>query len=64
MNYGSTKCKYMDSQIFLYSIVMIMQNSQEKVILQKMKVKAMKIRKFVADRNKLRTGKDWRPNVQ
>ena len=36
----------------------------EKANLQKMKVNAMKIRKVCADRNKLHTGKEWRPNAQ
>ena len=40
------------------SIVVIMQNTQEKADLQKMKVNTTKIRKVCADGNKLRTGKD------
>ena len=38
-----------------------MQNTQEKADLQKMKVNARKIRKVRADKNKLHTGKEWRP---
>ena len=41
-------------------IVVIVQNTQEKADLQKMKVSATKIRKVRADGNKLRTGKEWR----
>ena len=40
------------------SVVEIMQNTQEKVDLQKTKVKIRKVR---ADGNKLCTGKEWRP---
>ena len=43
------------------SMVVIMQNTQEKANLQKMKVNAMKITKACADGNKLRTGKEWSP---
>ena len=43
------------------SMVVIMQNTQEKADLQKMKVNAMKITKVHADGNKLHTGKEWRP---
>ena len=46
-------------EIFL-SMVVIMQNTQEKVDLQKTKVNATKITKVRADGNKLRTGKEWR----
>ena len=46
--------------IFL-SMVVIMQNTQEKADLQKTEVDAMKITKIRADGNKLRTGKEWRP---
>ena len=42
-------------------MVVIMQNSQEKFNLQKIKVNAMKIRKVHVDGNKLHTGKEWRP---
>ena len=42
-------------------MVVIMQNTQEKADLQKMKVNATKITKVRADGNKLRTGKEWRP---
>ena len=42
-------------------MVVIMQNTQEKADLQKMKVNAMKITKVRADGNKLHTGKEWRP---
>ena len=45
--------------IFL-SMVVIMQNTQENVDLQKTKVNATKITKVRADGNKLRTGKEWR----
>ena len=43
-----------------------MQNTQEKVELQKMKVNDMIIRKVGADRlgNKLYTKKEWRPYAQ
>ena len=51
---------YVRLEIFL-SMVVIMQNTQEKVDLQKTKVNAMKITKVRADGNKLRTGKEWRP---
>ena len=37
-----------------------MQNTQEKANLQKTKVNAVKIRKELADRNKLHTGKEGR----
>ena len=37
-----------------------MQNTQEKADLQKTKVNATKLRKVYVDRNKLRTGKEWR----
>ena len=47
-------------EIFL-SMVVIMQNTQGKVNLQKTKVNATKITKVRVDRNKLRTGKEWRP---
>ena len=47
-------------EIFL-SMVVIMQNTQEKVDLQKTKVNATKITKVRADGNKLRTGKEWKP---
>ena len=43
------------------SVVEITQNTQEKADLQKTKVNVMKIRKVPADRNKLHTGKEWRP---
>ena len=43
------------------SVVEIMQNTQEKANLQKMKVNITKIRKVRADTNKLHTGKEWRP---
>ena len=49
------------------SVVVIMQNTQEKADLQKMKVNATKITKVLeitkvyADGNKLCTGKEWRP---
>ena len=43
------------------SMVVIMQNTQEKVNLQKMNVNATKIAKVHADGNKLHTGKEWRP---
>ena len=46
--------------IFL-SIVVIIQNTQEKANLLKTKVNTMKITKVRADGNKLRTGKEWRP---
>ena len=39
------------------SMVVIMQNTQEKTNLQKMKVHATKITKVHANRNRLRTGK-------
>ena len=38
-----------------------MQNTQEEADLQKTKVNATKITKIRADRNKLRTGKQWWP---
>ena len=38
-----------------------MQNTQEKVDLQRTKVNATKIRKVHADGNELCTGKEWRP---
>ena len=41
-----------------FSMVVIMQNTQEKADLQKTKVNAMKIIKFRADGNKLCTGKN------
>ena len=41
-----------------------MQNTQEKVNLQKTKVNAMKTRKVLADKSKLCTGKEWSPYVQ
>ena len=44
-------------------MVVIMQNTQEKADLQKVKVNAIKIRKVHADENKLRLGKEWRPYV-
>ena len=43
------------------SLVVIMQNLQEKADLQKTKVNATKMRKVRADENKLFTGKEWRP---
>ena len=46
--------------IFL-SMVVIMQNTQEKADLLKMKVNATEITKVRVDGNKLRTGKEWRP---
>ena len=47
--------------IFIYfSMVVIMQNIQEKADLQKTKVNATKIAKVHADENKLYTGKEWR----
>ena len=46
--------------IFL-SIVVIMQNTQEKADLQKTKVNATKITKVRVDGNKLHAGKEWRP---
>ena len=45
-------------------MVVIMQNTQAKADLQKMKVNATKIRKGRVDVNKLHTGKEWRPNTQ
>ena len=42
---------------------MIMQNAQEKANLQKRKVNASKITKVHVDRNKLRTGKEWRQEL-
>ena len=47
-------------EIFLLMVV-IMQNTQEKVDLQKTKVNAEKITKVRADGNKPRTEKEWRP---
>ena len=47
-------------EIFL-SMAVIMQNTQEKVDLQKTKVNATKITKVCEDGNKLCTGKEWRP---
>ena len=48
--------------IFIYiSMVVMMQNTQEKADLQKTKVNATKITKVRADGNKLCTGKEWRP---
>ena len=44
-----------------YSMVVIMQNTQEKADIQKTKVNATKIRKVCADGNKLRPGKEWIP---
>ena len=46
--------------IFL-SMVVIMQNTQEKADLLKTKVNATKITKVRVDGNKLHTGKEWRP---
>ena len=43
------------------NLVVIMQNSQEKVDLQRTKVNDMKIRKVYVDGYKLCTGKEWRP---
>ena len=43
------------------SMVVIMQNAQEKADLQKTKVNAMKITKVRVNGNKLHTGKEWRP---
>ena len=42
-------------------MIVIMQKTQEIADLQKMKVNNTKIRKVHADRNKLCTGKKWRP---
>ena len=42
-------------------MVVIMQSTQEKSDLQKMKVYAMKTRKVHADRYKLYNGKEWKP---
>ena len=45
-----------------FSVVVIMQNTQEKADLQKTKVNATKITEDVhADGNKFCTGKEWRP---
>ena len=44
----------------IFSVVVIMQNAQEKADLQKTKVNATKITKVCADGNKLRTGKNAR----
>ena len=45
-------------------MVVIIQNTQEKADLQKTKVNTTKITKVRVDRNKLRTGKEWRPQAQ
>ena len=45
-------------------MVVIMQNTQEIADLQKTKVNTTKTTKVRADRNKLCTGKEWRPQVQ
>ena len=42
----------------------IMQNTQEKADLQKMKVHAMKTRKVRADKNKIHTGNEERSYTQ
>ena len=41
--------------------LVIVQNTHEKADLQKTKVNATKITKVRAEKNKLRTGKEWRP---
>ena len=47
------------------SMVVIMQNTQEKADSQKTKVpKHQENKKGHADRNKLRNGKEWRPYAQ
>ena len=56
-----TKLNYHVCLAIFLSMVVIMQNTQEKADLQKMKVNATKITKVRADGNKLRTGKEWRP---
>ena len=43
------------------SMVVIMQNTQGKAILHKMKVNAMKTRKVHVDKNEFYTGKERRP---
>ena len=46
-------------------VVVIMQNSTQEIAdLQKTKVNAINIAKVRADRNKLRTGKEWRLYAQ
>ena len=45
----------------LYKFTVIMQNTQEKADLLKMKVNVTKITKVRADENKIHTGKEWRP---
>ena len=47
-----------------FSMVVIMQNAQEKVDLQKIKVNATRTSKVCEDGNKLHTGKEWRPHAQ
>ena len=56
-----TKLNYHVRLAIFLSMVVIMQNTQEKADLQKTKVNATKITKVRADGNKLRTGKEWRP---
>ena len=43
---------------------MVLQNTHEKVDLQKTKVNATKITKVHVNGNKLHTGKEWRPYAQ
>ena len=53
-----TKLNYHVWLAIFLSMVVIMQNTQEKADLQKTKVNATKITKVRADGNKLRTGKE------
>ena len=46
------------------SMVVIMENTQEKTDLQKTKVNTAKIRKVRTDGNKLHTAKEWKPDTQ
>ena len=47
--------------LIIFSMVVNVQNIQEKANLQKTKVNATKITKVCADGNKLRVEKEWRP---
>ena len=49
---------------YVPTYLVIMQNIQEKANLQKTKANMTKITKVCADRNKLCTGKEWKPYAQ
>ena len=58
-----TKLPCAPNNVFL-SVVVIIQNTQEKTDLQRTKVNDTRIRKISVDRYKFHTGKEWRPQAQ